>query len=103
MLQVNTKFLRLNHRHEIFYKNRNKTFINDSKATSFQSSKFALESNKNIFWIVGGSPKLGDKKNINEIKKNIIKAYIIGKNIKFFKRFLNKNIKYEVSNTMKML
>ena len=27
--------------------------------------------------------------------------YIIGKNIKFFKRFLNKNIKYEVSSTMK--
>ena len=50
-------FKGLNHRYEIFYRNRNKTFINDSKATSFISSKFALESNKNILWIVGGLPK----------------------------------------------
>ena len=94
-------FKGLNHRHEIFYKNHNKTFINDSKATSFQSSKFALESNKNIFWIVGGLPKLGDKINIDEVKRNIVKAYIIGKNTKFFKKFLNRNIKHEVSSTMK--
>ena len=94
-------FKGLNHRYEIFYKNHNKTFINDSKATSFQSSKFALQSNKNIFWIVGGLPKLGDKININEVKRNIVKAYIIGKNTKFFKKFFNRNIKYEVSNTMK--
>ena len=94
-------FKGLNHRYEIFYRNRNKTFINDSKATSFISSKFALESNKNILWIVGGLPKLGDKIKISKVKGNIIKAYIIGKNINFFKKFLNKNIKYEVSRTMK--
>ena len=94
-------FKGLNHRHEIFYKNHNKTFINDSKATSFQSSKFALESNKNIFWIVGGLPKLGDKININVVKRNIVKAYIIGKNTKFFKKFFNRNIKHEVSCTLK--
>ena len=96
-----TNFKGLNHRHEIFYKNHNKTFINDSKATSFKSSKFALESNKNIFWITGGLPKLGDKIEINEVKKNILKAYIIGKNTKYFKRFLNGNINFEISSNMK--
>ena len=35
-------------------------FINDSKATSFAASKFALEGNENIFWIVGGLPKKFD-------------------------------------------
>ena len=50
-------FKGLPHRHEIFYKKDNKIFINDSKATSFEATKSALRSNKNIFWIVGGLPK----------------------------------------------
>ena len=63
-------FRGLDHRHEIFYKKNNKIFINDSKATSFESSRFALKSNKNIFWILGGLPKLGDKFYLREVKKN---------------------------------
>ena len=35
-------FKGLPHRHEIFCKRNNKIFINDSKATSFEASKFAL-------------------------------------------------------------
>ena len=42
-------FKGLPHRHEIIYKKNNETFINDSKATSFEASKFALKGNKNIF------------------------------------------------------
>ena len=42
----------LPHRYEIFYKKDNCTFINDSKATSFQATKFALKNSKNIYWIV---------------------------------------------------
>ena len=38
-------------------KKKNCIFINDSKATSFQSTKYALKNTKNIFWIVGGLPK----------------------------------------------
>ncbi len=37
-----------------FIKKNNKIFINDSKATSFTASKYALENNENILWIVGG-------------------------------------------------
>ena len=35
---------------------------------------------KNIFWIVGGLKKVGDQFNLSKIKKNILKAFIIGKN-----------------------
>ena len=51
------KFKGLSHRQEIFLKKRNITFINDSKATSFESCKQALYSSKNIYWIFGGLPK----------------------------------------------
>ena len=46
-------FVGLSHRYEIFLKKKGITFINDSKSTSFQSSKFALASSKNIYRIVG--------------------------------------------------
>ena len=50
-------FIGLPHRYEVFLEKKNCTFINDSKATSFQSTKFALNNTKNVFWIVGGLPK----------------------------------------------
>ena len=61
ILKSINSFRGLPHRHEIFYKIKKVTFINDSKATSFESAKHALRSNKNIFWILGGLHKLNDK------------------------------------------
>ena len=92
-------FKGLPHRHEIFLKLGNHTFINDSKATSFESTKFALKSNKNIIWITGGQPKQNDKFEIDQFKKKIIKAYIIGNHKNFFIKQIGKKIKFEtVSN-----
>ena len=62
-------FKGLEHRYEVFLKKKNHTFINDSKATSFQATKFALENTKNIFWIVGGLPKKNDKIQLKNLKK----------------------------------
>jgi UDP-N-acetylmuramoylalanine--D-glutamate ligase len=93
-------FKGLPHRQEVFYKKNNKIFINDSKATSFEASKLALKSNKNIFWIVGGLPKTGDRFQLGEIKKNIIKIYIIGKSMKNFKNNLNKKFTIELCKTL---
>jgi len=93
-------FKGLAHRHEIFYKKNNKTFVNDSKATSFEASRFALKNNKNIFWIVGGLPKIGDRLQLEKVKKNIIKAYIIGKHTKHFKKFLEGKVDFQLSNTL---
>ena len=94
-------FKGLPHRYEVFFKKKNCTFINDSKATSFESCKYALENTKNIYWIVGGLPKKNDKFDLRKIKRNIIKSYIIGKNISFFKNNLHNNLNYEVSKNLR--
>ena len=83
-------FLGLEHRQEKFLKRNDVTFINDSKATSFQATKFALSSYKNIFWILGGLHKPNDKFNLKKLKKNIVKSYIIGKKINYFKKTIKK-------------
>ena len=77
-------FKGLPHRFETFLKRDNVIFINDSKATSFKATQTALSSLKNIFWILGGLPKQGDKIKISKFKKNIIKCYLIGKKYQFF-------------------
>ena len=61
-------FVGLSHRYEIFMERKGITFINDSKATSFQASRFALSSSENIFWILGGIPKLKDKIILRNLK-----------------------------------
>ena len=55
------------------------------KATSFKAAQVALSSIKNVYWILGGLPKKSDKIEISDLKKNIIKCYLIGKNITYFK------------------
>ncbi len=95
-------FRGLPHRQEIFLKYGNLTFINDSKATSFDSTKQALKSNNNIIWITGGMPKKNDKINISLFKKKIIKAYIIGKHVNFFVKQINKKINFEVTKNLKI-
>ena len=94
-------FKGLAHRHEIFLKFDNCTFINDSKATTFESTKYALRSNDNILWITGGLPKKNDKINIDEFKKKIIKVFIIGKHTKFFVKHINKKIKFEIAYNLR--
>ena len=94
-------FCGLPHRHEYFLRKKNITFINDSKATTFQAAKFALSNNKNIYWILGGLPKDKDKIVLKDIKKNIIKSYIIGKNPVFFKNQLKHQTKSCVKGNLK--
>ena len=50
------------------------TFINDSKATSFEATQFALSSLENIYWIVGGLPKNTINLKYQNIKKISINA-----------------------------
>ncbi len=90
----------LSHRHEIFFKLGNSTFINDSKATSFESTKYALKSNSNIIWITGGQPKKNDEININQFKHKIIKAYVIGNHASFFTKQINKKVKFEITKNL---
>ena len=50
-------FVGLAHRHENFFKIGNCTFINDQKQLLLSLTKYALKSNDNIIWIVGGQLK----------------------------------------------
>ena len=93
-------FVGLPHRHEIFLKKKNIIFINDSKATSFESTKFALSNSKNIYWILGGLPKKKDKILLHGIKKNIIKCYLIGKNTSFFQKEIKNKITFSIVNKL---
>ena len=94
-------FVGLPHRYEIFMKKNNCIFINDSKATSFQSTKFALKNSKNIFWILGGIPKKNDKIILHGLKNNILRSYIIGKNTNFFKKQIKNEIKFYETGTIR--
>jgi UDP-N-acetylmuramoylalanine--D-glutamate ligase len=97
---VNT-FKGLPHRHEVFLKKNKITFINDSKATSFESTKHAIKRNNNIYWIFGGLPKTRDKFNFQGINSRITKSFIIGKKIEYFKNQVKNKIKYKISFNLK--
>ena len=94
-------FQGLPHRFEFFLKKNNLTCINDSKATSFSATKQALSCLKNIYWIVGGMPKKGDKIKISKYNRNIIKCYIIGKNINFFKNQIEGKSNFLITKNLK--
>ena len=94
-------FKGLPHRQEIFYERKNIVFVNDSKATSFESTKFALENKKEVFLIIGGLPKKGDKLALGNLKKNINKAYIIGKHMGFFNKQLKGKVKLQLCENLK--
>jgi UDP-N-acetylmuramoylalanine--D-glutamate ligase len=94
-------FKGLPHRQEIIKVKNNITFINDSKATNFSSTEVALNSYKNIHWILGGLAKAKDRIIVSKFKKSILRAYIIGKNINFFLKQIKSTVKHNTSHTLK--
>ncbi len=95
IFRVINKFKGLPHRQEKIYSGKKIICINDSKATSFDASRQALNSYKNIFWILGGINKKKDKIQLEKLKKNIVHAYIVGKNKNFFINQFNNKINYK--------
>ena len=93
LLRTLNQFKGLKYRQQIIYENKKLTIINDSKSTSFASSENLLKSLKNVYWILGGIPKKGDKFKL--LKKNCenLKAFIFGNNYKEFR----KNLKNKIS------
>ena len=77
------------------------TIINDSKSTSFSSSIGLLKANDNIYWLVGGIYKKGDKFNLSKKYFRNIKAFIYGKNRKFFNQNFKGKIHYQNFNNLK--
>jgi UDP-N-acetylmuramoylalanine--D-glutamate ligase len=96
-------FKGLKYRQEIIFQSKKLTIINDSKATTFSSSASMLKSLTNVYWIVGGQAKKGDKLLLPKKKCKNIKAYIFGDNKIFFISKLKKLMKYESFLDLKSL
>ena len=94
------KFKGLPHRQEIVFSDKNLLCVNDSKATSFDACLQSLSNYNQIYWIVGGLPKNQDFFYLKNVRNRIVKAYIIGKNISFFKKQIKKDVPFVVSKNM---
>jgi len=94
------KFRGLRFRQQIIYKNSFLTIINDSKSTSFSSSISILKNKLNIYWLLGGIPKKGDKLNLPKKYYTNIKAFIYGRNKKFFIKQLKGKIQHSNFNNL---
>ena len=103
ILKVVNSFKGLNFRQQIIFNNKKITIINDSKSTSFSSSLNLLKSYKNIFWIVGGLAKKGDKFNLPKKYYKNINCYIFGKDKNLFIKAFNKKLKFQVFSRLQQI
>jgi len=101
ILRALNNFKGLPHRQEIIFSNNKFTCVNDSKATSFNSSLQSLMNFKKIYWILGGLPKNQDRFDLKNVSKKIVKAYVVGKKINFFIKKIKKKLPYKKSHNIK--
>ena len=95
LIQSLKKFKGLKYRQEVIFQSKKLTIINDSKATTFSSSVSLLSSLSNVYWIVGGQAKKGDKLLLSKKNCKSFKAYIFGTNQNFFISKIKKLMNYE--------
>ena len=95
ILSVINNFKSLKYRQETIYKSKRLTLVNDSKATSFASSMSILKTLDEVYWIIGGVPKIGDKFLLSRADCSNFKAYVFGKNKNFFIDKIKKKVKWE--------
>ena len=103
VIKIANKFKGLDYRQQIIYKSKKLLIINDSKSTSFSSTVPLLESYENIYWILGGLAKKGDKLKLNKKYISNIKAYVYGKDRNFFINSLPNKIPCVSSLTLKKI
>ena len=103
LIKTLKKFKGLKYRQETIFKSKKLTIINDSKATTFSSSVSLLKSLTNVYWIIGGQPKKGDKLLLSKKDCKNFKAYIFGSNKNFFLNKIQKLMKYESFLDLKSL
>ncbi len=102
LLGVIEKFKGLKYRQQIIYNKNRLTIINDSKSTSFSSTIGVLKANNNIYWLLGGIPKKGDKFTLPKKYFSKIRAFVYGKNHLFFNKQLKNKIKFENFEDLKI-
>jgi len=101
IIKIIKNFNGLKYRQQIVFQKKYLTIINDSKSTSFSSSTGLLKSNYNIYWLLGGIHKKGDKFNLEKKYFSNIKAFIYGKNKNFFNKKLKDKINYQNFDNLK--
>ena len=74
----------------MFYKINNFKFIDDSKSTNFDSTRYALKMTSNSILILGGLLKKGDNFFLKDLQNKIIKIYLYGNNIDLLKKKFKK-------------
>jgi UDP-N-acetylmuramoylalanine--D-glutamate ligase len=97
------KFNGLKYRQQTIYRSKSLTIINDSKATSYSSSVSILKSLTNVYWIVGGLAKKGDKFLLSKNDCKTFKAYIFGKDKIFFIKHLKRVMRYKCFKNLTIL
>ena len=95
LIKTLKKFKGLKYRQQIIFQSKKLTIINDSKATTFSASASLLKSLTNVYWIIGGQSKRGDKLLLSKKNCKNIKAYVFGNNKNFFISKLKKLMKHE--------
>ena len=103
LIKTLKKFKGLKYRQQIIFQSKKLLIINDSKATTFSSSVSLLKSLTNVYWIVGGQGKKGDKLLLSKNNCKNIKAYVFVNNKNFFIGKLKKIMKYEFFIDLKSL
>jgi UDP-N-acetylmuramoylalanine--D-glutamate ligase len=101
LIKTIQKFNGLKYRQQIILKRKYLTIINDSKSTSFSSSIALLKTNNNIYWLLGGVYKKGDKFNLPKKYFKNIKAFVYGKQKKFFNKKLKGKIEFKNFKNLK--
>lgn len=76
-------------------------YVNDSKATNAEATAKALQSFRNIYWIVGGRKKDGGLSGLEEYMDRVRHAFVIGESAEEFAAWMEKNgVPFSVSRTM---
>ena len=101
LIDVIKKFKGLKYRQQIIYENKSISIINDSKSTSYSSSLEMLKKSNNIYWLLGGIAKKGDKLNLPKVYYKNIKGFIFGKNYKKFSLDLKNKVKFKRFSNLK--
>ena len=95
-------FRGLKYRQQIIFDSKNLTIINDSKSTSFASSENILKNFNDIYWILGGIPKKGDKFKLSKKECKNFKVFIFGKHHKQFSNILGNKVKFQKFKNLKL-
>lgn len=102
--EIDLKKNKLPHRYEKFYEINNFKFIDDSKSTNFESTRYALNMTSNSILILGGVLKKGDNFLLKDLQSKIVQIYIFGNSISPLKKSFHKQkIKFKYFKNLKKL